>query len=109
MSDAVENVMSSDEDGVLVRVKVVSGASRTRVAGLLGDRLKVTVSAPPEAGKANKAVRDVLARLFGVVKGDVKLANSQTTPNKTYSILGVTLREASERLSKCLSAANGKH
>ena len=50
-------------------VKVVPGASRDRVAGMLGDALKVQVSAPPEAGKANKAVLRVLAEFLNVKNG----------------------------------------
>ena len=44
-----------------IEVKVVPGASRDRVVGRYGDGIKVQVSAPPEGGRANKAVVDVIA------------------------------------------------
>ena len=47
-------------------MKVVPGASRTRLAGQLGDALKVAVAAPPEAGKANAALIELLAQVFAV-------------------------------------------
>ena len=49
----------------LVTVWVVPGASRNQVVGAHGDALKVKVAAPPEAGKANKAVLKLIADLTG--------------------------------------------
>ena len=49
-----------------IGLKVVPGASRSQVMGLLGDRLKVRVAAPPEQGKANAAVCALLDAHFGV-------------------------------------------
>ncbi len=42
---------SPDRTRVCVRVKVVPGASRSEVVGVHGDRLRVRIAAPPEAGK----------------------------------------------------------
>ena len=41
---------------VLIWIKAVPGASRNQITGIVGDRLKVRTSAPPEGGKANKAI-----------------------------------------------------
>src|SRR5438309_9293891 len=65
-----------------LQVKVVPGASRNRVVGMLGDALKVQVAAAPEKGKANEAVRAVLAEFFGVKIGQVELISGQTRPRK---------------------------
>jgi len=51
--------------GVELRLKVVPGASRSAVAGVLGDRLKLRIAAPPEDGKANRAVEALLSTLTG--------------------------------------------
>src|SRR5947207_8641105 len=49
-----------------LHVKVVPGASRDRIAGKLGDALKVQVSAAAERGKANAAVIAVIAATLGL-------------------------------------------
>ena len=72
-----------------LQVKVVPGASRNRVVGMLGDALKVQVAAAPEKGKANEAVRDVLAAFFGVKIGQIELISGQTQPRKTFLVNGV--------------------
>jgi uncharacterized protein YggU (UPF0235/DUF167 family) len=43
-------------------VKVVPGASTSKIAGWLGQELKVRVSAPPEQGKTKQKVVHVLAK-----------------------------------------------
>lgn len=73
-----------------LRIKAVPGASRDAVAGMLGDRLKVRVSAPPEGGKANKAIVALLAGEIGVRKTDIELVSGHTNPEKTLRIRGVS-------------------
>ncbi len=76
--------------GVEIPVKVVPGSSRDRVAGLLGDALKIAVSAPPEKGKANQAVIEVLARALGVKRNAVRIVAGHTQPRKAVQIAGLT-------------------
>ena len=73
----------------MLTVKVVPGASRDRVAGMLGDALKVQVSAPPEAGKANKAVLRVLAEFLNVKPDQLQIAKGQTQPRKMIEVRGM--------------------
>ena len=69
-----------------IRVKVVPGASRSRIAGVLGDRLKIQVAAPPEGGKANRAVAEVLAEWLGVAKSEVELVSGAGQPTKNFNV-----------------------
>ena len=96
--------MQADAAGVAtVRLKVVPGASRTRLAGMLGDRLKVQVAAPPEAGKANKAVCTLIAKTLGVAKKDVQLAAGDTQPLKTLAIAGLTANQVAGKLAAAMA------
>ncbi len=86
-------------DGIELTVKVVPGASRTKVVGSLGHALKLAVAAPPEAGKANDAVRRLLAELLGVKRADVSIVAGQTQPLKRIAVAGVSVAQARQRLA----------
>lgn len=75
--------------GVELRVKVVPGASRDAVAGPLGDRLKLRVAAPPEAGKANRSVCALLAGRLGVAERSVSVVAGPSSAEKTVLVAGL--------------------
>jgi hypothetical protein len=77
-------------NGVLLPVKVVPGASRTAVLGEWNGRVKVAIAAPPEKGKANKALARFLAQLLKVRQRDVTVAAGHASPIKIVRIEGVT-------------------
>lgn len=74
---------------VLLRVKAVPGASRDEIAGVIGDRLKVRVGAPPEGGKANRAIATVVARALGVRPRNVAVVAGHGHAEKTLRVLGL--------------------
>ncbi len=86
-------------DGTVIPVKVVPGASRDRIVGVLGDCLKIATSQPAEKGKANKAVAAILANALGVSKKDVTLVSGPTNPRKEFLIIGMTCRQVHKRMS----------
>lgn len=92
--------ISQDGDDVLIRVKAVPGSSRDQIAGLVGDRLKIRISAPPEAGKANKAICKLLARHLGVKPKDVTIETGQTNPEKAIRIAGANADRLREQLAE---------
>ena len=91
--------MTAQAGGVLLPVKVVPGASRTRYMGELDGRLKIAVAAPPEKGKANKAVVAFLAAWFGVKKREVRVVAGETSSVKTIRIEHVGAAEIREALT----------
>jgi uncharacterized protein (TIGR00251 family) len=95
--------LEQKDGGLLLRVKVVPNSSRTQVAGMLGDALKVKVAQPAEGGRANRAVIELLASVLGVPAGQIALVSGQTGPRKVFRISGVA-REVVEAL---LGAAGG--
>ncbi len=84
--------------GVVFGVKVVPGSSRTALAGILGDLLKVKVAAPPERGKANKCLVEFLAKQLGVKKNQIAITSGQTNPVKTIQVAGISIEVLLEKL-----------
>jgi uncharacterized protein (TIGR00251 family) len=85
--------------GIELAVKVVPGASRTKVVGVWGTALKIAVAAPPEGGKANAAVTKLLATVFGVRKAAVSILSGHATPLKRIGLAGLTVAAARARLT----------
>ena len=90
--------IEQDGDDVLVWVKAVPGASRDTLAGALGDRLKVRVSAAPEDGQANKAICRLLARVLGRRPGEVEIESGATRPEKVVRVRGSTTNVVRDRV-----------
>ena len=82
-----------------LHIKVVPGASRDRIAGRLGDAVKVQVSAAPEGGKANKAVEALLAESLGLKSNQVTVVKGHTQPRKVVQIVGISQEELDARIS----------
>jgi uncharacterized protein len=81
--------LKETEQGVEIRVKVVPGSSKNQMAGSLDGMLKVKIAAPPEKGKANKALIAFMAKTLSVKKKDVEILSGKINPVKILMISGV--------------------
>jgi len=72
-----------------LNVKVVPGSSRDKIVGWLGDALKIKVTAPPEKGRANKAVVDLLSLKLGISTDDIEVVSGHSSPSKVIAITGM--------------------
>jgi len=94
----LQAALRAHADGTRMAIKVVPGSSRDRIVGMLGDRLKVAVSAAPEDGKANKAVCALLAKHLEISKRDVAVVRGQSDPIKTIQVDGTKPDQIIEQL-----------
>lgn len=89
-------------DALYVRVRAVPGARRSGVVGVYsgphGSALRIAVSAPPERGKANRAICRVLAGLLGLRPSRVSLQSGETSRDKKLRVEGLERAEAERRL-----------
>ena len=90
--------MSGSETRIVLRVKAVPGASRESIAGMLGDRLKVRISAAPEGGKANKAIIRLLAKSLGIKPAQIELISGHTNPEKRFEFRGLSHQQINEAI-----------
>lgn len=76
-------------DGCLLSVRAQPGARRNAVVGEQGSALKVAVTAPPDKGRANDAIVEVLAEALGVKRSQITLVSGMTSRTKKFLIAGM--------------------
>mgnify|MGYP001366368993 len=81
------------ETGVIFRIRVVPRASRSEMAGIQGDALKLRITAPPAEGKANEACIALLAELLGMKRTQVAIISGHASRTKTIAVDGVKAKE----------------
>ena len=96
--------LTEQSDGVRLTLKVVPGASRDRIVGVLGDALKVVVSKPPQDGAANQAVVKLLAAALNIPPASVTILRGHSNPRKEVLITGHSLAEISARIDALLKS-----
>jgi uncharacterized protein (TIGR00251 family) len=94
--------VTEQNGGVRLMLKVVPGASRDRIVGVLGDALKIAVSKPPAEGAANKAVLELLADALNLPVGNVSIVRGQSNPRKEVVIIGVSASDLNARLAELI-------
>ena len=90
--------ISESQGAVLLPVKIVPGAKRTKFLGEWQGRARIAVAAPPEKGKANEAVLEFLAGLLGVHERRLSVVAGHTNPLKTIRIDGVAANAVASAL-----------
>ena len=73
---------------MLIKVKAKPRAKQEYVKKLQEDTYEVAVKEPPEKGKANQRIIELLSEYFGVPKGRITLLGGQTAKLKLFKISG---------------------
>ena len=85
------------KDGVEIEIWAQPGASRTRIAGEHGDRLKIQIAAPPVEGAANEELVRFLKKLL---RAPVELVKGAQSRQKTVRVTGLSLAEVKAKLTE---------
>jgi len=86
LPDRVGLLALVDAEGRLA-VRVTPGA-RTQSLEIVDDRVAVKVRAKAQDGKANEAVRDVLAQALGVAPTKLELLRGAASRDKLFRVSG---------------------
>lgn len=81
------------KDGVRARIRLTPGASADRIKQVAADQngvawLTATVTAPPEDGRANRALVRMLAKEWRVAKSGIEIISGLTDRRKTLRLEG---------------------
>lgn len=80
-------------DGATFPVRGQPNARKNAVVGEHAGAVKVAVTAPPEDGKANAAILEVLKDWLGVKRSQLELVSAPSNRNKVFLVRGVTADE----------------
>jgi uncharacterized protein len=94
--------LSDHAEGIVLRVRAQPGARKAGVQGEQAGALKLAVSAPPEDGRANAALTELLHDLLGVKRSQVELLRGAMSRDKQFLISGVTRSDLADRLAALL-------
>lgn len=87
-----------------INVAVSPGAKRTELVGRHGDGWKARVAAPPERGRANEVLVELLSEALGVPRSAVRVVAGQSAKAKVVEVDGLAAGEVERRLARQLSS-----
>jgi hypothetical protein len=82
---------------LLLALRVQPRASRSRIDGIEGGRLRLRVDAPPVEGSANRAVQEFLADLFDIARSRIVIERGEHGRNKQVRIAGGATQQVAIR------------
>ena len=94
--------VASHAEGSIISVRAQPGARRNAIVGEHNGAVKVAVSAPPEKGKANDAVADVVCAALQLKRSQVELVGGPASRDKKFLLRGVTPAAALEQIQVVL-------
>ena len=85
---------------IRIRVKAYPKSSSAGISGFADGKLKVRLCSPPEKGRANRELVDVVADKLGVARSAVLIVKGDRGREKLIEIQGISEKEFMERIVK---------
>ena len=95
---ALKGGLIDGSEGCTLNVRVRPRASRNRVGEYRDGALRVSVTAPPQDGRANAAVLELLADTLSVAKSRLHIVRGHLSRDKVVAVDGLAAEEAQRRL-----------
>jgi uncharacterized protein (TIGR00251 family) len=90
--------LGSHPRGVTIPVRAQAGARKNAILGERNSALRIAVTAPPEKGKANRAIADLLSSVLDVSKSTIELIAGETSNQKRFLVVGMSKEFVQQRL-----------
>ncbi len=90
-------------EGSIVAVRAQPGARRNGIVGEQAGALKVAATAPPDKGRANAALIEILAESLGVKRSEVELVSGATSRAKKFLVRGMAPETLHGKLNSILA------
>jgi uncharacterized protein (TIGR00251 family) len=95
-------VLTEHPDGWILPIRAQPGARKSGVLGERAGALKLAVTAPPEDGRANQALTELLRELLGVKRSQVTHFSGTTGRDKKFLVAGLKREDLQARLLQLL-------
>ncbi len=86
--------LTCHSSGAVLPVRATPSAKRNAISGVHDGMLKVSVTAPPDDGRANAAIVKLLAKSLKISKSRVQLLSGATQRQKKFLLVDVDLATA---------------
>lgn len=94
--------LKPNAEGVILPVRAQAAARHNELRGSQDGALKVSVTQPPEKGKANHAIAELLCEQLGLRRGQVELVSGAVSPRKSFLVRGVSPEQLHDRIQNAL-------
>jgi uncharacterized protein (TIGR00251 family) len=98
--------ISEHPEGCILPVRAQPGARKTAILGEYNGSLKVAITAPPDRGRANRALLEVLRETLRLKRSQIGLLSGQTSREKRFLIRGMTKAELGARAEEFLKISS---
>jgi uncharacterized protein (TIGR00251 family) len=95
--------LRESSQGLSFSIRVQPRAKRNAVVGVVGEALKISLTAPPFEGRANEALIEFLSGLLSVPRAAITVLSGEQSRNKIVRISGITRSELLTRLQAEIS------
>ena len=75
--------------GIVIEVKVEPRSSKKGISGLLGDVVKIKLTAAPVEGAANEQLIEIISEATGIKKSAIRIIRGAAAKRKTLEIKGI--------------------
>lgn len=84
--------------GATFTVKVHPRARKNAITGILGNAIKLSLTAPPVEGKANQACIEFFSDFLNLPRSSVNIASGHSSRTKVIHVSGISAPQLRERL-----------
>ncbi len=78
------------KNGIAIEVKVEPRSSKKAISGVMGNVLKVKLTAPPVEGAANEQLIEVISEATGIRKSNIRIVRGASSKRKVLEIEGIS-------------------
>lgn len=98
-----EDALRISNEGLLIALDVHAGSARNSFPDGYNEWRKaigIGITAPPVGGRANTAIIDLISKVMGISKSDIRIVSGHQSSRKVIQIAGITPLRGKELLAK---------